>query len=139
MRVGTMFKDIVESFFKKSSTQRYPFVKIPPPERYRGMLQYDPKTCTGCSLCCKDCPSQAIELVTLDRAAKRYVLKYHMDRCIYCGQCVVNCKPRCMAMSNEDWEHAMLKKEFIVYYGKEEDIRQFLDGTAQPAAAKAGS
>ena len=64
--------------------------------------------------------------VIIDRAAKRYVLKYHMDRCVYCGQCVVNCKVKCMGMTHEDWEHAKIKKDFTVYYGKEEDVAQSL-------------
>ena len=48
MRIGTMLKDIVESFFKESATQLYPAVKIPPPERYRGEFSFDPTRCTGC-------------------------------------------------------------------------------------------
>jgi formate hydrogenlyase subunit 6/NADH:ubiquinone oxidoreductase subunit I len=126
MKIGTMLKDILDSFFKNPATQMYPFEKITPPERYRGALVYNPKICTGCSLCVKDCPSNAIELVIIDRAAKRFVLTYHTDRCVYCGQCVVNCKPKCMGMSNEDWEHAALKKEFTVHYGKDEDVAEFL-------------
>jgi formate hydrogenlyase subunit 6/NADH:ubiquinone oxidoreductase subunit I len=136
-----MLKDIVDSFFKNPATQMYPLEKIAPPARYRGALRYNPLVCTGCSLCVKDCPSNAIELTILDRAAKRFVLRYHMDRCVYCGQCVVNCKPKCMVMSNEDWEHAVLEKEFTVYYGKEEDVAQFLEtlvptfaGTVDPSA-----
>jgi formate hydrogenlyase subunit 6/NADH:ubiquinone oxidoreductase subunit I len=137
MTIGTMFQDIIESFFKKSATQLYPVERIAPPQRYRGVLSYNPSACTGCSLCVRDCPSDAIELIILDRAAKRYVVKYHMDRCIYCGQCVVNCKFKCIAMSNEDWEHASLNKDFLVYYGREEDIATYLgkdsEGTARPA------
>ncbi|MBK7320166.1 MAG: 4Fe-4S binding protein [Anaerolineales bacterium] len=135
MKIGTMLKDIVASFFKKTSTQLYPFEKTRAPERYRGNLFYDPSACTGCCLCVKDCPSKAIELVTLDRAAKRFVLKYHMDQCIYCGQCAVNCKFKCMGMTSQDWEHAALnKKEFTVYYGKDEDIKQLLENVSKPAA-----
>lgn len=131
MKIGTMFKDIITSLFKKNSTQLYPFEQTPTPERFRGNLHYDPSACTGCCLCVKDCPAKAIELVTLDRAAKRFVLKYHMDRCVYCGQCAVNCRFKCMGMSNTDWEHASLnKKEFTVYYGKDEDIETLLAGIA---------
>jgi formate hydrogenlyase subunit 6/NADH:ubiquinone oxidoreductase subunit I len=90
MKLGTMFQDIVESFFKKSATQLYPVERICPPERYRGKLFYTPSACTGCRLCVKDCPSNAIELFILDRSAKQYVLEYHMDRCIYCGQCMTS-------------------------------------------------
>jgi len=139
MRIGTMFKDILKSFFTKHSTQLYPVERIAPPERYRGVLSYDPSLCTGCSLCVKDCPSDAIELVILDRAAKRYVLKYHMDRCIYCGQCVVNCKFKCIGMSNREWEHAALEKKFMVYYGREYDIAKFVESLAKPASEPTGS
>ena len=138
MRIGTMFTDILRSFFSKSSTRLYPVERVAPPERYRGVLSYDPSVCTGCSLCVKDCPSDAIELVILDRAAKKYVFKYRMDRCVYCGQCVVNCKPKGLGMSSQEWEHAALNKNFLVYYGKEQDIAKYLESIAQPAAEAAG-
>jgi len=135
MKIGTMLRDVLESFFKKPATQIYPVETVATSDRFRGKLIYDPKACTGCCLCSKDCPSNAIELVTLDRAAKRFVLKYHMDRCVYCGQCVTNCKFKCMSMSNEDWELAALKKEdFEVYYGSETDVATLLEKLSQPAA-----
>lgn len=133
MKIGTMLTDVLKSFFAKSATQLYPAERNEPPKRYRGALDYDARLCTGCSLCVKDCPSNAIELVIIDRAAKRYVLKYHMDRCVYCGQCVVNCKVKCMGMTREDWEHAKLKKDFTVYHGKEEDVAPYLAGTPPTA------
>jgi formate hydrogenlyase subunit 6/NADH:ubiquinone oxidoreductase subunit I len=139
MTIGTLFQDIVESFFKKPATRLYPVERIAPPQRYRGILSYIPSACTGCGLCVKDCPSDAIELVILDRAAKKYVVKYHMDRCIYCGQCVVNCKFKCISMSNQDWEHAALDKNFMVYYGREEDIASYLEKIAPPALKPATS
>ncbi|MBN2116049.1 MAG: 4Fe-4S binding protein [Anaerolineales bacterium] len=139
MRIGTMFKDILKSFFTKSSTQLYPVERVAPPERYRGILSYNPSVCTGCTLCVKDCPSDAIELVILDRAAKQYVMKYRMDRCIYCGQCVVNCKPKGIGMSNQEWEHAALDQNFMVYYGKEQDIAKYLEDSAKSPIAETES
>ncbi len=139
MKIGTMLKDVVNSFFTKSATQLYPAERTEPPKRYRGALDFDPKVCTGCSLCVKDCPSNAIELTILDRAKKRYVLKYYMDRCVYCGQCVVNCKFKCMGMTHEDWEHAKLEKDFTVYYGREEDVTEFLAKASTPAAGAVAS
>ncbi|MCX6080672.1 MAG: 4Fe-4S binding protein [Chloroflexi bacterium] len=133
MKIGTMLKDVFESFFKKPATQIYPIEKVATSDRFRGKLVFNPSACTGCCLCSKDCPSNAIELVTLDRAAKRFVLKYHLDRCVYCGQCVANCKFKCMSMSNDDWELAAIKKEaFEVYYGNENDIATFLEKLALP-------
>jgi formate hydrogenlyase subunit 6/NADH:ubiquinone oxidoreductase subunit I len=133
MTIGTMFQDIVESFFKKHATQLYPGERTAPPQRYRGVLSYTSSACTGCGLCVKDCPSDAIELIILDRAAKRYVVKYHMDRCIYCGQCVVNCKFKCINLSNQDWEHAAPDRNFMVYYGREEDIASYMERITRPA------
>ncbi|HET9909762.1 MAG TPA: 4Fe-4S binding protein [Anaerolineales bacterium] len=133
MKLAAMFNDVLVSFFKKPVTQLYPFQKTDPPERLRGRLYFEPGACTGCNLCVKDCPANAIELVTLDRAAKRFVLKYHMDRCIYCGQCVTGCRFKCIRMSNVDWELASLKKDaFTVNYGKENDIAEILANLAQP-------
>ncbi len=133
MKIGTMLRDVLESFIKKPATQIYPGEKVITSERFRGKLIYTPSACTGCCLCSKDCPSNAIELVTIDRAAKRFVLKYRLDRCVYCGQCVANCKFKCMSMSNQDWELAALKKEaFEVYYGNDDDIATLLEKSAHP-------
>jgi formate hydrogenlyase subunit 6/NADH:ubiquinone oxidoreductase subunit I len=134
-----MFKDVARSAFRRPFTRLYPAERVPPPERFRGKLSFAPQACTGCALCVKDCPSNAIELTILDRAAKRYVMKYHIDRCTYCGQCVVSCKFKCVALASTEWELAALKREgFTVYYGRPEDVEQYLAGQAsgvdQPAA-----
>ena len=134
MKLAAMLNDVVKSLFKKPATQLYPFEKTDPPERLRGKLYFDPSACTGCNLCVKDCPAYAIELITLDRAAKRFVLRYHMDRCIYCGQCVTGCRFKCIRMSNTDWELASLKREeFTVNYGKDNDIAESMARFSQTA------
>lgn len=131
-RLGTMFSDIVRSIFKPPVTELYPYVKKATPERLRGNLMWDPSKCTGCQLCIKDCPSDAIELVVLDKVAKRFVLRYHQDRCTYCAQCVVNCRFKCLDMTNEQWELATTNKEpFTVYYGKDEDVQFLLEKIAK--------
>ena len=40
----------------------------------RALLQFNPEKCTGCGVCVKDCPAEALELITLDKASKRFVL-----------------------------------------------------------------
>jgi formate hydrogenlyase subunit 6/NADH:ubiquinone oxidoreductase subunit I len=127
---------VLKSTFHRPATRLYPAQRVPPPPRYRGRLYFVPQACTGCGLCVKDCPSKAIEMTIIDRAAKRYLLKYHMDRCVYCGQCMVSCKFKCIDLAREDWEHAALNKdEFTIFFGKAEDIEQSLaksaNGTAQ--------
>jgi formate hydrogenlyase subunit 6/NADH:ubiquinone oxidoreductase subunit I len=131
-----MFSDVFESAFQKPDTRLYPVERVQPPARYRGKLSYSPQACTGCALCVRDCPSNAIELTILDRAAKRYVMKYHIDRCTYCGQCELSCKFKCIELSHDDWEMAELRKDkFTVYYGNQKDIDEHL---AKPAREPAG-
>jgi formate hydrogenlyase subunit 6/NADH:ubiquinone oxidoreductase subunit I len=123
-----MLRDVLESLFKRPATERYPYERREAPPRYRGQLQWNPEKCTGCSLCCKDCPSNAIELLTIDKAKKQFVIRYHIDRCTFCAQCVQNCRFKCMDMSNQDWELAALSKEpFTVYYGDEANIQTFFE------------
>jgi NAD(P)H-quinone oxidoreductase subunit I len=128
-----MFKDIFISFFSNHATENYPLEKPETADRFRGKLFYDPSKCTGCNLCVKDCPANALEIVILDRAAKRYVARYNVAHCIYCGQCVQSCKFKCIRMSNKDWELASLHKEtFDVMYGREEDIFTLLERLTKP-------
>ena len=109
--IAGMLKDVVESLFKRPMTEKYPFEKHPAPDRLRGELMWNPEKCTGCCLCNKDCPSNAIELITIDKKAKRFVMEYHADRCTYCAQCVQNCRFECLSMSNTQWELAALSKQ----------------------------
>lgn len=136
MRFATMLQDVLRSFAQRPVTEKYPFEKTPAPDRLRGKLVWNPEKCSGCCLCSKDCPSDAIELITLDKKAKRFVMRYHEDRCTYCAQCVQNCRFECLGMSDTDWELAALTTvPFDVYYGKEDDVNAVL---AKLAAAKTG-
>ncbi len=135
MKIGAMIGDVITSLFKRPATERYPFERKPAPARLRGKLWWDPEKCTGCQLCVKDCPSEALELITLDRVAKKFVMRYHADRCTYCGQCVENCRFDCLGMSNEQWELAALGRQpFEVYYGREEDVKFLLGKEAKQSA-----
>lgn len=141
MKLATLFQDTWRSLWRRPVTENYPAVKPETSARFRGQLHYNPVECTGCCLCNKDCPSNAIEMIMLDKKNKRFVLRYDMDRCTFCGQCVQNCRFRCLTMAPEEWELAALGKEpFTVYYGDEEDVACVLerfaaaeDQVAEPA------
>lgn len=127
MKIGSMVGDIIKSLFKKPATIQYPVERIQAPDRYRGQLFWEPEKCTGCQLCIKDCPSDAIDLIVLDKVNKRFVMRYDMDRCTYCAQCIASCRLKCLNMSSEQWELASSKKEpFTVYYGRDEDVKFLL-------------
>ncbi len=127
MKLGAMLGDILRSLFKKPVTERYPFERRPAPERLRGKLSWDPSKCTGCRLCAMDCPSNALDVIILDRAAKKFVMRYNVDRCTYCAQCVQNCRFDCLSLASDQWELAGFQKEpFTLYYGNEADIQSIL-------------
>lgn len=104
----------------------------------RGKLNWDPENCTGCGLCGKDCPADAIELIVLDRKEKRFVMRYHVDRCTFCGQCVHSCRFNCLELSPTEWELAATTKEsFTQLLGQEKEIAEFLEDSAEPDAEPA--
>ena len=128
--IGMMVTDVTRSFFKKPVTRQYPFERREAPERFRGKLECDLSKCTGCQLCVKDCPANALELIVVDKAQKRFMMEFHADRCTYCAQCEVDCKFKCLTLSHDEWELAALSKEpFTVLYGRESDVLAF---KAQP-------
>ena len=127
MKIATMLGDVWQSIWQRPITQKYPFERLEAPVRLRGKLHWNPEKCTGCALCNKDCPANAIEIITVDKKEKQFVMKYHMDRCTYCAQCVESCRFSCIEMSDEEWELAATDKTpFTVTYGTENDLREFM-------------
>lgn len=114
MKLGSMLKDISKALVQRPITEQYPFVRRAVPERLRGRLIWNPEACTGCGLCATDCPAHAIELLVLDKKAKRFVMTYHVDRCTFCAQCVHSCRQGCLQMAADDWELAALARESFV-------------------------
>ncbi|HML24512.1 MAG TPA: 4Fe-4S dicluster domain-containing protein [Aggregatilinea sp.] len=140
MKLTGMWKDALDGLIKKPVTQRYPFVRLDAPERLRGQLHWDSTNCTGCQLCSKDCPADAIELITIDKKAKQFVFRYHVDRCTFCAQCVESCNKGCLSMANDEWELAALSREpMVLTFGDEEHVAAVLAGRSDPDAEPTGS
>lgn len=137
MKVMTMWRDAIGGLFKPPATQRYPFVRLAAPEKLRGHLEWHAESCTGCGLCAKDCPAEAIEVIVLDKKARRFVFRYHVDRCTFCAQCVESCRQECLKLTDQ-WELAALNKDdFLVQYGKAEDVEAALAGESAAGAPAA--
>lgn len=135
MKLGMMIRDMLRSSTRKPATEFYPAEKRPAIEQFRGLVHWNPELCTGCGLCVKDCPADAIELITLDKANKRFVMHYRADRCIFCGQCVYNCRFGCIQQSAEDWELARHDRSlYDIFFGRPEDLEQALADADVPSA-----
>jgi formate hydrogenlyase subunit 6/NADH:ubiquinone oxidoreductase subunit I len=138
MKIGSMLGEILHSLFRRPATVRYPFgVRKAVPRRLRGILKYDPDKCVGCLLCMKDCPANAIEIIAVDKPNKRFIMRFNADRCSYCAQCVVNCRFHCIEMSPQEWERAALsRRAFTVYYGRDEDVKKYLESETEKVPEK---
>lgn len=135
MKPGIMLGDVITSLFRKPFTEKYPFERREPPERLRGLLLFDPETCTGCGLCVKDCPANAIQMIVLDKASKQFVLSYHVDRCTFCAQCVNSCNQGCLSMAHDRWELAALSRDpLALNYGEASLVERVLAGEFAPDA-----
>jgi NADH-quinone oxidoreductase subunit I len=128
-KYGTMLSDISFFLFHRTATQRYPFVRTETPERLRGQLEWQQGPCTGCGLCAMDCPARAIEVTMIDRKEKRFFLTYHVDACLFCGQCTISCRQGALHMSNDQWELASLyPASFLVTFGEKPSVQPTLAG-----------
>jgi formate hydrogenlyase subunit 6/NADH:ubiquinone oxidoreductase subunit I len=137
MKFGVMLPDVSGSLVRHSATEKYPFERQAAPGRLRSFLKWNPETCTGCGLCAMDCPANAIHVTILDRKAKRFVFAYHVDRCIFCGQCLQSCRQGSLEMVSDQWELAALTKETFVHYsGDPDDVKTVLAGEPASEPAK---
>jgi formate hydrogenlyase subunit 6/NADH:ubiquinone oxidoreductase subunit I len=110
-KFASMFKVSFSNFFNKPATIKYPFEKPLVADTFRGKQALDLSLCVGCGLCSKDCPSQAIEMIEVNKK-KRPI--FHLDRCIFCYLCEENC-PKHAIVRTKDFEMATLNKASLVF------------------------
>lgn len=97
MKNGLLFT-LVKALFSRPETIQYPFSPISLLEGFRGVIEFDPERCTGCGLCVRDCPANALELIRESREV--YQLRYFPTRCAFCGQCQATCPREAISHSN---------------------------------------
>lgn len=93
-----MERELFQHIFKRPATLKYPFEKTQPPKDLRGRPVWNIELCTGCSLCYRDCPSGAIDMIGKGSEAE---FKHYIDRCLFCGQCKEVCPVNAIDMTEE--------------------------------------
>lgn len=110
---GVIIKTALPTLFKKPATIAYPAKPLEIDASYRGELRFNPEVCIGCTACMKDCPAKAIEIINIGtKEDKIFKAVFHLDHCIYCGQCVDSCKLHALSMSN-NIELAALSRDIL--------------------------
>ncbi len=129
-RISPMFRRTISHIFTKPATTKYPFVKPKLPEDFRGETQYQVNACNvielgstdsltldvrsivgvNCSVCVRDCPAKAIEIVEVDGKRRP---QFNFDRCVFCYQCVESC-PRKAITSSGLYELATTDKKSLI-------------------------
>ncbi len=122
----------LKHFFRKKTTIRYPEVKRPFSDIYRGrhVLKLDDEgreRCTACGLCAVACPAEAITMVAAERKPgeehlyreEKYAAVYEINmlRCIFCGLCEEACPKEAIFLTTEIVHSGTDRGEFI--YGKD--------------------
>jgi len=88
-------KEAVRAVIFGPYTTRFPAEPHVPPDGFRGQPQFDADGCVGCRACAEVCPALAIRVYD-DPAARppSRRIELHFDKCIFCGQCELNCTTR---------------------------------------------
>jgi len=82
--------EALRSLFSRPYNNRYPFVKLVPPDGFRGKPEYYQDDCVGCLACFEVCPARAIAYED-DKEKRERVLTHRADHCIFCQQCEKAC------------------------------------------------
>jgi formate hydrogenlyase subunit 6/NADH:ubiquinone oxidoreductase subunit I len=104
---GRMVFSVLASLFKKPATIGYPFKSFKMPDHFRGQPKFSSEKCTGCRLCIRDCPSQAIKITKI--ADRQFEASIDLGKCVYCAQCADTC-PRKVIEITTDFELAQLER-----------------------------
>ena len=62
----------------------------------------------------------------VDRKAKRFVMRWHEDACIYCGQCV-QVRRFMIHLPPDEWELAATGRGLYKDFREQDDIKQAMD------------
>jgi formate hydrogenlyase subunit 6/NADH:ubiquinone oxidoreductase subunit I len=128
--LGTMVESVLGSLFRKPATMRYPFEKFRMPKDFRGQPKFKSELCTGCRLCIRDCPSQAITITKV--GDKKFEASIDLGKCVYCAQCAETCPRKVIDITTDfeltQFERGKLKVVFHADTGSAACIEESAEG-----------
>ncbi|MBI2944746.1 MAG: NADH-quinone oxidoreductase subunit I [Candidatus Wallbacteria bacterium] len=113
-------KVTLKHVFTREVTVQYPEVKLPFPDRFRGMLFNDIATCISCELCAKACPADCIAMTGAGKGKARYAPMFdiHIYKCLWCSFCVEACPTGSLVMSKEYEISGYNRDCMILHFGE---------------------
>jgi hydrogenase-4 component H len=98
-------KEALLAVIRGPYTTRFPAEPHVPFPGFRGRPVYHEEQCIGCRACAEVCPAIAIKVVddVQSRPPKRR-LTVHYDKCIFCGQCELNCPTHEGIKLSAEWD-----------------------------------
>jgi len=98
IRVPSMMRRAFTNTFCKPATTKFPFIQRNLSSNFRGQPILDVNLCIGCGICSKECPSQAIIMISVD--GKKHP-EFQLDKCVFCYQCSDSCPKK--AIKNSEY------------------------------------
>jgi NADH-quinone oxidoreductase subunit I len=113
----------LKTMFKPVVTVHYPFEKVEPRKRFRGIhaLKLNPDgsyRCEACFLCAEMCPSNVIDMeMTEGKDGRKELVDFTVDltRCLFCGLCVEAC-PRDAITMTDIYEFSKYTKDKLILH-----------------------
>ena len=62
-----------------------------------GKLELDGSQCSGCGLCARDCPTEALTALSIGET-DAYQLLFHHELCVACNRCIEVCPEKCLRL-----------------------------------------
>jgi len=113
----------LKTMFKPVVTVHYPFEKVEPRKRFRGIhaLKLNPDgsyRCEACFLCAEMCPSNVIDMeMTEGKDGRKELVDFTVDltRCLFCGLCVEAC-PRDAITMTDIYEFSKYTRDKLILH-----------------------